>query len=95
MAWKSDMVVKIHHGSLLSKRSIGRVQREDDGCDVPEERFIWTGVKEDSVDVVEVGKVGVYLEDPIWLDEDHGSNVDQGNSAAEEGFILHPGHHIM
>jgi hypothetical protein len=35
------------------------------------------------------------LEDPIWLRQDHGADVEETPLSAQEGLVLHPGDDIM
>lgn len=42
------------------------------------------------IDVVEVGKVGVNFDHPIWYTEYHRSNIEKGDLSGEEWFVLDP-----
>ena len=44
----------------------------------------------DLIDVVEVGKVGVYFDDPVRLYKDDGTNEDPTGISRKERFDLHP-----
>lgn len=65
------------------------------GPGIPEERLEGPRFQENPVDVVEVGEVGVDLQDPVRLDQQHGGDVEQGDAAREERPVLHPCDDIM
>jgi hypothetical protein len=44
---------------------------------IPEECFEWSRMNEYVVDVCEVSEVGVNLQDPVRLNQDNSTNVDQ------------------
>ena len=44
---------------------------------------------------IKVGKICVYLEDPIGLNESDAANVDDIASASQERPALHPGNDIV
>jgi hypothetical protein len=47
-------------------------------------------VQEDGVNVVEVGEVCVYFDNPVWLDEDYGTDEGERLPAGEKGVDFHP-----
>lgn len=47
------------------------------------------------IDVVEIGEVGVYLDDPIWLHKDDGTDEDPACISRKERLDLHPGDDIV
>lgn len=65
-------------------------QAETDGRDIPEECFKDPCLQVDVVDVVEVGKVRVNLQSPVWLGQGYSSNKDEACFASNEGFNLDP-----
>lgn len=47
------------------------------------------------IDVIEVGKVGIHLDDPVRYTQYHRSNVDQGYFSGEERLVFYPRDDIM
>jgi hypothetical protein len=45
---------------------------------------------EQVVDVVKVGKVRIDFQNPVWLGQNNGPNVDETDLAREEWLALHP-----
>jgi hypothetical protein len=45
---------------------------------------------EQIVDIVEVGEVGVYLNDPVWYREADCADVKPAHLLRQEGFTLNP-----
>lgn len=45
---------------------------------------------EQGVDVIKKGKVGVYLQHPVRLDDDDAPEIDQAGSSRQERSALHP-----
>ena len=52
-------------------------------------------MQEDVVDAMEVGEVGIDLNDPVWLDKDDGADVEEADGPGEKGFVLHPRNNVM
>lgn len=50
---------------------------------------------EQVIDVIEVGKVGVDFDNPVWYTEYHRSNIEQGDLPGEEWFVLDPRDHVV
>ena len=45
---------------------------------------------EDVIDVVEIGKVCIYLYHPVWLHKDDSANEEPARVFGKERFDLHP-----
>ena len=69
--------------------------KRENGADIPAECLPWASVEEDVVNAVEVGEVCVYLDNPVWLHQDHGPNKDEADPAGEKWFDLHPRNDIV
>lgn len=61
----------------------------------PEERFHWPRHLEYAVDIVEICKVGIDLQQPVWLYRDHTSDICHGDIATIERLAFHPGNDIV
>ena len=68
----------------------GKGLGREDPPGVTEEGFERSRMCKKCIDVVEIGEVGIHLKDPIWLDEDNCSNVDQAHFPAKERLVLDP-----
>jgi hypothetical protein len=47
------------------------------------------------VDIIEVGKIGIYFQDPVRLGQNDSSDIEEADFAGKEGFALHPRNDIM
>jgi hypothetical protein len=64
-------------------------------CYVPTDSLKWARHGKQLVASVEVGKVGIYLQDPVWLDENDSANVQTTALWAKKWLVLHPSDDIM
>lgn len=62
---------------------------------IPKECLDDSRLQVNVVDVVEVGKVGIDLQNPVWLDQDYRPNKDEACFATNEGSNLDPRDHIV
>jgi hypothetical protein len=44
---------------------------------------------------IKIGKVGIYLEDPVGLDEYDSTDIYGIISLRKEGLVLHPGNNVV
>jgi hypothetical protein len=87
------MVVKIHQGSLAFGQQCHT--GSNGHCDSPTEGFIRPSVFEEIVDVMEVGKIGIYFHDPVRLHKYDRTDEDPARILGKEWFDLHPGDDVV
>jgi hypothetical protein len=63
--------------------------------DIPKECFEDSRLQVNIIDVVEVGKVRIDLQDPVWLDQGYRPNEDEACFATNEGSNLDPRDHVV
>ena len=62
---------------------------------IPESWLERPSLEEDLVDIVEVGEIGIDLDDPVGPAKHDGHDVDARDTAGEEGAVFHPCYHVV
>lgn len=82
---------------LVMSTPLGNEDQVDhQGSIIPEQCLPWADLLVNrTVDVVKVGKVGVDLGHPVWLDQDDRADVEKRQLATHERPVLHPRNDVV
>lgn len=77
---------------------LDRVEQEDGRSHPPRvstQRFPWPCLEEHLIDIVKIGEIRIYFDDPVWLHQYHRTDEDEAHRPREKWLDFEPRNDIM